>query len=98
MFTQVLVFASDGDDDGSGFAFLFLTLGFVFYGIQYVRYRNADKRHYHERETKVKKLNVEKVDEFLYSEKGLTNSSMRGANHERVGGALKSSKKWYSTD
>jgi hypothetical protein len=74
---------SDGD-----WSLLFLTLGFVFYGIMYARYRNKGARHYHEKETKATMDSLRKKDSFVTKRTGLTNSSMAGANNTSVRGNL----------
>ena len=76
-------FPSDGDND---FSWLFLTLGFVFYGIMYARYRNKGARHFHEKETKAKMDNIRKKDSFVKKRTGLTKSRMEGANNTSVSG------------
>lgn len=82
------VSASSSDDDGgSGIAYLFLLSGIIFYVIMYIRYRNTDKRHMHESETKVEKLNIQKSDELVTRRKGLRNATMQGANDSIVRGA-----------
>ena len=83
------VVAASGDGDAAAAAPLVLALsGFIFYGIMYSRYRNADKRHTHERETKADIANLACTDAFVQSRKGLRNASLNGANHSRVEGAL----------
>lgn len=86
----IIVTASSSSDDsgGSGFAYLFLASGFAFYGIIYARYRNAGQRHFHETETEANTQNEQGEDQYLQSLKGLSNSTMRGANHKSVKGAL----------
>ncbi|MDR2035974.1 MAG: hypothetical protein LBP91_04800 [Coriobacteriales bacterium] len=79
-------------DDGSGTALIALLVlmlsGFVFYGVMYTRYRNADKRHFHERETSASIANLQSADTFIKARKGLSNAKMHNANHTRVDGAL----------
>jgi len=76
-------FPSSGEND---YSWLFLTLGFVFYGIMYARYRNKGARHYHEKETKAKMDNIRKKDSFVKKRTGLTKSRMEGANNMSVSG------------
>jgi hypothetical protein len=93
--TDVLVTASNvlaadgGDDDGRGLGLLFLLAGPVFYWIIYMRYRNSDKRHHHESETEASIHDMQVEDAFVQSRKGLSNSSMQGANHEAVRGTIR---------
>lgn len=89
-----LIQASSGSSDGNGFAFLFLLAGFVFYGLMFVRYRNVDKRHHFESDTKARTANIQARDTFVRSRTGVTDSSMPGANNNRgvsggVSGILK---------
>jgi high-affinity K+ transport system ATPase subunit B len=81
-----LFFTSDSGDEGMGLGWLFLTLGFIFYGVMYARYRNKGARHVHEKETKATTDNLRKIDTFVESRKGLTNSRMKGANNTKVEG------------
>lgn len=88
---DVVIQASADDSDGFGkLGLLFLTAGFVFYGAMYLRYRNTDKRHHHEAETKAEMRNLQQADVFASSMKRLRNSRMRGANNTAVRGAPKS--------
>lgn len=65
---------------------LFLLVGVVYFFFMYLRYRNSNARHQYEAETKTEMGQVRKVDQFIKSEKGLTNSSMQGANNTSVSG------------
>ncbi len=85
--TQIL--AESSSDDNGNFAFLFLFSGFLFYGAIYLRYRNTDKRHKHESETKASLHNVREDDRFHRSLKGVSNSKMQNANNNEVRGASK---------
>ena len=83
---------ADSDSDGGALIPLILVLsGFIFYGVMYSRYRNADKRHRHEKETSAAVANPQGANTFFQSRKGLTNARMLGANHTRVEGALNQS-------
>lgn len=79
--------SSDSGSDGSGFAYFFLLSGFVFYGIMYARYRNAGQRHFHEKETETVMQEPVVADQYVQSLKGLSNSTMRGSNHQQVKGS-----------
>jgi len=76
---------SETDNDGN-VGWLFLTLGFVFYGIMYARYRNRGARHRHETETKSTMDNLRKKDNLVSRKTGLTKSRMVGANNTSVKG------------
>ena len=65
---------------------LFLLSGIVFFIVNYMRYRNSNARHYHEKETKTKMFNLRKRDDFITKRKGLTNSRITGANNTKVSG------------
>ena len=65
---------------------LFLVLGILFFIINYMRYRNSNARHYHEKETKTNMFNLRKVDNLIKRQRGLKNSRMSGANNTRVTG------------
>ncbi len=65
---------------------LFLILGFVYFFMIYFRYRNSNARHKHEVETKRNIFNLRKTDNLIKHQKGLSNSTMSGANNNRVRG------------
>jgi len=75
-------FAKDSD-----YSWLFLTLGFVYYGIMYMRYRNKGARHFHEKETKAIISNLRKRDDFVTKRTGLKKKNMEGANNTSVRGS-----------
>jgi len=85
---NVLAYVLAEDDGIAALPLVLLASGFIFYGMMVARYRNADKRHVHEKETATVVANLQKTDSFIKSKKGLTNSKMSGANHSRVEGAL----------
>jgi len=62
--------------------------GVILYAMVVSRYRNADKRHTHEKETTATTANLAIMDKFVQSRKGLKNASINGSNHHRVEGAL----------
>jgi hypothetical protein len=66
------------------YRFIFLLVGIIYFLYIYLRYRNTNARHHHETETKKKMFNVRKVDDFIKQEKGLSNSTMVGANNKKV--------------
>jgi hypothetical protein len=74
------------DSEDGGFSWLLLTIGFIFYGIMYARYRNKGARHYHEKETKATMDNLRKADNFVTKRTGLSNARMAGANNTSVSG------------
>ena len=65
-------------DDGS---WIFLTPGFIFFFAFYFKYRNSDKRHMHELETKREVSNLKVFDKYIKTNKGLSNSKIEGINN-----------------
>ncbi len=65
---------------------IFLLAGFIYYFVIFARYRNSNARHKYETETKTNMSNLRKVDNFIRSETGLTNSVMIGANNTSISG------------
>lgn len=82
MLAFILTLLLDWDND-----FILLAAGVVYFIIIYAKYRNSGARHTYEKETKKEIQNLKKVDEFIKSEKGLSNSHMVGANNKSVKGA-----------
>lgn len=82
-----MILASDFD-----YKWVFLLAGFIYFLVMYFRYRNSNARHYHEKETKRNIFNMIKEDNFVKHEKGLSNSSMIGANNKKVNGQAMSEK------
>ena len=70
----------------SDYSAAFLSLGIIYFIIMFMRYRNSNARHKYETETKTQMTNLRKVDNFIESKKGLTNSMMVGANNKKVAG------------
>ena len=86
-----LVATSDDSSAAAAAPLILLISGFLFFGLMYSRYRNADKRHWHETETVAHVANLAASDLLLQNKKGLSNSKMKGANHIRTEGALNQS-------
>ena len=70
------------------FGFLALLIGIFFHIAQVKRYRNADERHYHERETRALVRNVQKYDNLIKHEKRLSNARYSRENANRVEGVI----------
>lgn len=83
------VLASSSEDSGGNIGLLFLLAGPVFYAIIYFRYRNTHQRHKHEKETEAEVHDMQAGDHFVQRRKGLQSSTMSGANHKDVRGALR---------
>lgn len=79
--------AMSSDSDGSFFPYLFLLSGPVFFFVIYTKYRNKDKRHYHERETRSQMANLRAADQKVNRVVGVSNSKIRGDNSDSVKGA-----------
>ena len=69
----------------SDYSFLLLLLGFIYFFVMYLKYRNTDARHHYETETKSQMQNLRRKDEFIRRETGLSNSSINGANNTSLG-------------
>ena len=81
---------ASSDEDGFGNLGLILLLaGPAFYALIYFRYRNTHRRHKHEKETEAEVDNLQAGDHFVQRRTGLSNSTMAGANHKDVRGALR---------
>ena len=63
-----------------------LSVGVIFYLIMYGRYRNSDKRHTYEKETKNQISNVKTIDNYIERRKRLRNRTMKGANNKIIYG------------
>ena len=79
----------DTDDDNPWMLGLAgLTPGFIFYWIKMSKYRNMDKRHKHESETKSTVNNLKKSDNLREHRKGLSNSRIAGQNDSDIKGVI----------
>lgn len=78
--------SSSSSGDVGWIPLLFLLTGPVFFFYQYRRYRNTDKRHYHETETLSEVADVQGVDQPVRHVTGATHSRMQGANEREVRG------------
>ena len=78
----------DSSDSDFNVSLLFLTLGFVFYGWIYAKYRNKGARHHHEAETKSTMDKLREKDTFVEKRTGLKNARMSGANNTSVKGSI----------
>ena len=77
------------DSDEGGMLFLLLLLaGPIFFGIFYLRYRNSDKRHFHESETPVQIANLHSFDQFVSQLKNQRSNTIAGANNAMVHGSI----------
>lgn len=79
-------------ENGTEHPWIFLTIGIVFFLVMYFRYRNSGARHNYETETKKTMSNLRKVDDFIKTEKGLSNPRMAGANNTSLEGTQAASK------
>lgn len=74
------------------YSWLFLLAGFIYFMLMFLKYRNLNARHSYESETKKTISNLKKVDNFIQTKKGLTNSVMIGANNNNVDGQTTTNK------
>ena len=74
------------------YSWLFLLAGFIYFILMFLKYRNLNARHSYESETKKTISNLRKVDNFIQTKKGLTNSVMIGANNNNVDGQTTTNK------
>lgn len=77
--------------DDFDYNWIFLTAGFIYYGIIYGKYRNQNARHKHEVETNHEVKDLREVDEKLQTRRRLSNSRIQGANNTSVEGSSNSS-------
>jgi len=68
--------------------YLCLSLGIIYFLVMYARYRNSGARHTYEKETKRNMTDVRTLDNFVRHERGLSNSTMSGANNNSVNGSI----------
>ena len=81
-----LVLASAGAEEGGGelLPLLLLLAGPLFYLQVHLRYRNTDKRHAHEAETRSEMLDVRSTDTFVTKRTELKSARMQGATSRRL--------------
>ncbi len=70
----------------SDYSWIFLLLGFLFFAIMFLRYRNLNARHHYETETKKTISNVRKSDQFIRNERNLSNNKIEGVNNNSISG------------
>ena len=70
----------------SDYNWIFLLAGFIYFFVMFARYRNSNARHKYETETKTNMTNLRKIDNFIKTETGLTNSRINGANNTSISG------------
>lgn len=92
-FAIALFLGSSFVDSDSNYRWLFLLSGFAFFGVMYMRYRNANARHTYESETKRTVSNLVKKDEFLEHREHLRDAEIEGENTRALKGNLRDVKK-----
>lgn len=75
-------------DASSDIGVLFLSSGFVYFIYFFLRYRNSNARHYHEKETKNDISNIMKSDQLVKRQRGLRNSRISRENGGDVQGGM----------
>lgn len=63
---------------------LFLTVGFIYYIVMYLKYRNSNARHTYEKDTKTSMTNLRQVDDYIKTNKGVDNFKIEGCNNTNV--------------
>jgi hypothetical protein len=81
------VFASDGEGDAASLLLLILLAGPIFFFAQYTRYRNYDKRHYHEKDTRSEITNIKKSDDLSEKRTRTSDRKLPGCNASVVEGS-----------
>ncbi len=66
------------------YRWIFLLLGFLFFAIMFLRYRNLNARHHYETETKKNISNVRRSDQFIGNERNLANDKISGVNNNSI--------------
>ena len=74
------------------YSWLFILSGFIYFIVIFVKYRNSNARHKYETDTKTNVMNLQTVDNFIETRKGLTNAKISGVNNTSVTGQAISSK------
>jgi hypothetical protein len=79
---------SSSDSDAALAPLLLCLSGVVYFVYFYLRYRNTDKRHHHERETISSTANLREYNELVKHRTRIRSSEMDGRNDEEVEGTL----------
>lgn len=87
MFAAMDTFKDTEFQDSRQYFWLLLITGFIFYYGMYLRYRNSNKRHHYESETKYEMSDLVKHDDFIASESGVRRSRIKGENTDDVYGS-----------
>lgn len=82
------VFLDSSSDEGMELGLLLLLSGPAFFLFTYLRYRNTDKRHYHEVETPAEMSNLQQYDNLVEHLTRQRSSQIDGANDSMVTGSL----------
>lgn len=88
MFWAGMNFDLEDKDNPAAWGLLGFTPGFIYYWLVVRHYRNMDKRHIYERETRAELIHLSKKDQLVKRMKGLENSQMRGRNDLDLKGGL----------
>jgi hypothetical protein len=70
----------------SDYTWIFYLLGFIYFMVMYMRYRNSNARHTYERETKFEIKNMQTSDQKIRTMHGVESSSMSEANNKLLKG------------
>lgn len=88
---------SGSSNDNKGFIHLLLTSGIMYFSFMFFKYRNTNARHFHEKETRFKIRNLQKVDNFTKHLVKLENEYIPGCNSDYVEGSILNNDKLSST-
>lgn len=88
MFWAGTNFDLEDEDNPAAWGLLGFTPGFIYYWLVVRHYRNMDKRHIYERETRAEMTNLSKKDHLVKRMRGLENSQMIGRNDLDLKGGL----------
>jgi len=76
------------DNGGELLILLFLLAGPIYFFAIHSRYRNKDKRHFHEKETPAQMSNLQRYDNYIERLTRQNSSRLKGENGRRVEGTL----------
>jgi predicted RNA-binding Zn-ribbon protein involved in translation (DUF1610 family) len=78
---NVFKFLAEQESDLAILPLFLLTVGFIYYGYYYKKYRNFDAKHNHETDTRSTIMNVRKVDAYSTRRRGLSSTRISGYNN-----------------
>ena len=88
LFVAFLIDSRSKDSTAIFLYILFSIISVIYYFVKKSNYRNASARHNYENETKCELTNIKEKDELIKREKGLKNSTIKGANNKKLDGEI----------